>query len=82
MTPLIISATDLKRDTSEILNSVIFGNNEAIIERFGEPVAKIVPIAKVIKKDLKDRIKLYFGSLPDFPKVHKDRFFRNKTIKL
>lgn len=82
MTPLVISATDLKRDTSEILNSVIYGGSEATIERFGEPVARIVPISKGIKKDLKDKIKLYFGSLPDFPKVRKDRFFRNRVIRL
>jgi len=76
-----VSSTDLKRDTAGILNSVIYGGIEAVVERYGEAVAKIVPIKKERKK--RDWIKIidkYYGAIPDFPEVHKMRYSRKRDV--
>ncbi len=39
----IISATELKNKVSEVLNDVAFKGNVTVIERYGKPIAKIVP---------------------------------------
>ncbi len=73
----VISATELKNKISEILNDVAFKGNIAVIERYGKPIAKIVPaenLEKVLNK--------YFGALPDFPDVTKFRRSRKKKLTL
>lgn len=73
----VISATELKNKVSEILNDVAFKGNIAVIERYGKPIAKIVPaenLDKVLNK--------YFGALPDFPDVTKFRRSRKKKLIL
>lgn len=73
----VISATELKNKVSEVLNEVAFKGNVAIIERYGKPIAKIVPtenLDKVLNK--------YFGALPDFPDVTKFRRSRKKKLVL
>lgn len=79
-----ISATDLKKNVSEILNKVRYGKKVAIIERFGKPVAKIVPFDDSTKteKNLTDKIKNYFGVLPDFPEVASKRYFKRRRVSL
>lgn len=72
-----ISATELKNKVSEVLNEVAFKGNIAVIERYGKPIAKIVPagnLDKVLGK--------YFGALPDFPDVTKFRRSRKKKLVL
>ena len=79
----VISATELKNRVSEILNEVTFKGNIAVIERYGKPVAKIVPVREVIrsKEEIKRVLDETFGSIPDFPDITKDRYFRKrKTI--
>lgn len=39
-----ISATELKNKISEILNNTYFKGRVSIIERYGKPIAKIVPV--------------------------------------
>lgn len=71
----IISATELKNRVSEVLNDVAFKGNVAVIERYGKPIAKIVPaenLDKVLNK--------YYGALPDFPDVTKFRRSRKKKL--
>ncbi|MGD8744648.1 MAG: type II toxin-antitoxin system prevent-host-death family antitoxin [Candidatus Woesebacteria bacterium] len=78
-----ISSTKLKRDTAEILNSVVYGNTEAIVERYGKPVAKLVPIKSkkgTNKRDWGKVIEKYYGAIPNFPDVTKDRLSRKKDI--
>ena len=79
----MISATKLKNNISYILNEIHFKGNVALIERYGKPIAKIVPIkdeetATSLKKVLDDS----FGILSDFPDVTKARRSRKKTIQM
>ena len=60
-------STKLKKDTAEIINLVAYGNIEAIIERHGEPLVRIVPVGnKKEHVDLEKKLKKHFGSIPDF----------------
>lgn len=70
-----ISTTKLKTDTADILNMVAYGNTEAIIERHGEPLVRIVPIKELKRstEEVRNAIDITFGSLPDFPEVTKFR---------
>jgi prevent-host-death family protein len=77
-----ISSTDLKNKTAEILNLVSFGGVEAIIERHGRPLAKILPFKEEEKRNLKENLKKYFGAIADFPQVVKNRYFKRKKIHL
>lgn len=78
-----VSSTDLKLNTAEILNMVAYGGHEMVVERYGEELVRISPIVKKTKrKDYKKIIDKYFGALPDFPDVTKDRYFRERQISL
>ncbi len=78
-----LSSTELKRNTAEVLNSVAFGKVEAIVERYGEPLVKIIPMRTAEKKrDFKEALDKYFGTIPDFPSVSKSRHFRRRASKL
>lgn len=57
---ITVSATDLKRDTSEIINKVAYGGVSAVVEKHGEPVVKIVPATLVTKQSGIDAV---FGSI-------------------
>ncbi len=82
----VISATELKNKVSEILNEVAFKGNVAVVERYGKPIVKIVPVndkaKKMSKKDIKRVLDETFGILPDFPDVTKFRRSRRKTFSL
>jgi len=84
MNTLNISSSDLKKNVAEILNDVYFGKKTAVINRYGKPVAKIIPIdgytAK--SKNIHSILDKYFGILPDFPDVAKERSFRKRSIRL
>ena len=74
MNTRIVTASDLKLKTAEILNMVAYGGTEAIVERYGEKLVKIVPIMLPnTKKDYKSLVSKYYGSMPDFPEVYKSR---------
>lgn len=78
-----LSSTELKRNTAEVLNSVAFGKVEAIVERYGEPLVRIVPMkASEKRRDFKKVLDGYFGAIPDFPSVSKTRHFRHRALKL
>lgn len=72
-----ISSSELKRSVADILNGVYFGKKTAIIKRYGKIVAKIIPADEKEKKTKSIRFLLnkYFGILPDFPNVSKERNF-------
>lgn len=82
----VISATELKNRVSEVLNEVAFKGNATVIERYGKPIVRIVPIddkaRKMSKKDVKRVSDETFGILPDFPDVTKFRRSRRKTFSL
>lgn len=83
MSTTFISATQLKNDTAAIINTVIFNKRSITIEKYGKPVARIVPIVTAIKKlTLEEALAKTYGSVPDFPEVHLKRTFRKRTISL
>jgi prevent-host-death family protein len=78
-----LSSTELKRNTAEVLNSVAFGKIEAVVERYGEPLVKIIPMKTVKRKyDFEKALDGYFGAIPNFPDVRKFRHFRRRAPKL
>lgn len=81
-----ISATDLKNRISEVLNEVAFKGNVAVIERYGKPIVRIVPVndkaKKMSERDIRKVLDETFGILPDFPDVTKYRRSRRKTFSL
>jgi len=79
----MFSATKLKNNISYILSEIHYKGDVAIIERYGRPIAKIVPIkdnetVTSLKKVLDDS----YGILPDFPDVTKERSSRKRTTSL
>lgn len=79
----MISATKLKNNISYILNEIHFKGNVALIERYGKPIAKIVPIRNGENvTGLKKALHNFYGILPDFPDVTKSRKSRKKTLGL
>lgn len=78
------SASELKDKVSDILNDVYFKKRIAIIERYGKPIAKIVPVDTIERSvaDAKKAVESTFGVIPDFPDVTKDRVSRKKSITL
>lgn len=79
-----ISASELKRNVSEILNAVHFEKKVTVIERYGKPIVKIVPFDEnnTSEKSVGPLLEEYFGVLPDFPDVKNDRKFRKRTTSL
>ncbi|MBI3290472.1 type II toxin-antitoxin system prevent-host-death family antitoxin [Candidatus Microgenomates bacterium] len=81
-----ISATELKNRVSEILNEVYYRGNEAVVERYGKPIAKIVPAdferPTRNPKDIEKALNATFGIMPDFPDVTKFRRSRRKKFSL
>lgn len=75
-----ISASELKRNTSDVLNKIIYGGETVVILRHNKEVAKITPNSPgsdLTKKNLEALNKKYAGSRPNFPDVKKYR--RNKN---
>lgn len=74
-----VTATELKRDTSKILNEVIYTSKPIDVYKYGEMVASITPVKGVIRYAETKKEKLlrlrdkYAGSMPNFPDVTKDR---------
>lgn len=78
-----ISATDLKKNISEVLSRVYYEKQITIVKRHDEPIVKMVPMEKTeTKKDIAAILDKYYGIMPDFPDVTKMRKFRKRTIKL
>lgn len=70
-----ISATELKNKVAEVLNKAYFGGDVTVIERFGKPIAKIVPVEekRETKSNIAKSLKETFGSISEFPEVTKYR---------
>lgn len=73
-----VSAITLKNNVSNILNEVYFNKRTTVIKRYGEIIAKIVPVDKK-NKDVRSVLDKYFGALPDFTLVSKRRNFKKRT---
>ena len=78
--PNIISATELKNNVSDILNDVYFNGRVTVVERYGKPIAEIMPVREAVKskEEIKRVLDETFGSIPDFPDVTKKRYFRQR----
>ncbi len=77
------TATQLKQNTAAIINQVYYQNQPIVIEMYGKPFVKIVPIDQdpiIETPQVKKKLKKYFGSIPNLetPK----RFFRDKDLSL
>lgn len=80
--PKAFTATELKNNPAEILNLAIYGGYEVMIEKYGEEVAKVIPVKRnIAKKNYKELLAEFYGSMPDFPDVTKDRKSR-KYVKI
>lgn len=78
-----ISATELKKNISDVLNRVYYKGEETLVKRHNEVIAKIIPVAK--EKNLPDKkvlLKKYFGIMPDFPDITGMRHFRKRKTTL
>lgn len=78
----VISATELKNKVSEVLNSVYFTGNETVIEKYGRPIVKIIPVREVKRnrEEIRKVLDATFGSIPDFPDVRSFRYFRKRKV--
>lgn len=77
------SSTELKNNTSEILNRVYYEKKTALVKKHGVVWAKIVPVTEGYQSaDTHDLIGKYFGSIKDFPLVKERRYFRKRKISL
>lgn len=74
-----ISATELKQQTAEILNMVLYQGKTAYIERHGKIIAKIMPVNNPITSKIKET---YFGTIPEFPDVISDRLRKERDVDL
>ncbi|RLD03120.1 MAG: hypothetical protein DRI56_13035 [Chloroflexota bacterium] len=84
MNGLRISATDLKKNVSQVLSEVYFHKKPTIVERYGKAIVKIVPITSKAKEKapLKEVLNAYYGALPSFPPAAKARKFRKRSLSL
>lgn len=72
--PKSFTATELKNNPAEILNLAVYGGYEVMIKKYGEEIAKVVPIKRnMVKKDYRKIMAKYLGAIPDFPDVTKFR---------
>lgn len=82
MKTLTIPASDLKNKTARVLNQVAYGQATVIVERFGRPVAKIVPVLGKETDLMARELNKTFGKIPDFPNVRSERKFTRKAVSL
>ena len=84
MNTTYVTASELKRNAAEILNSVYYKKNITVVEKFGKAIAKIIPIdeKESSKTKIAEKLKFYFGALPDFPSVNITRKFRRRISSL
>lgn len=78
-----ISATDLKKNISDVLNRTYYKGEETVIKRHNEAIAKIIPVVK--EKSITDKkaiLKKYFGIIPDFPDITRMRYLRKRKINI
>ncbi len=85
MNTSFISATDLKKNISDVLNRVYYEKKITIVKRHNEPIAKIVPLEKTeAKKDISAILDKYYGIWKDESWAkdigRRSRHFRKRTI--
>ena len=62
----VISATNAKNNFSDILNHVHYSNEDFIVERNGEKVALIIPLADAaLTKEKAEKLGKLFGVISD-----------------
>lgn len=77
MNTFTVTATDLRKNASDILNRVYYEKKIALVERAGKVIVRMHPENTDISKEpLLDVWNRYAGSIPDFPDIKK--FRRNK----
>lgn len=69
-----ITATELKNNLSDILNKVIYEDVQYSVYRHGKEVVTLIkPDPKEKLKEIREGLKKYKGSMPNFPDVKKYR---------
>lgn len=63
-----ITATQLKRDTANVINKVIYTGQDVTIERYGVVVARITPASRPEGDSASNLLKKYRGSIPGLNK--------------
>lgn len=81
MNTFVVTTTELKRDTSNVINRVTYEKIIAIIKRHGKTVAKITPADEPVR-DINKIWQSFAGSIPDFPDVTKYRRSRKRFPRL
>lgn len=85
MNTSFISATDLKKNISDVLNRVYYEKQITIVKRHDIPIAKIIPVEKTeARKDLAAILDKYYGIWKNEPWAknigRKSRRFRKRTV--
>ena len=82
----IVSAADARKDFANLLNLVAFNGARIVVERYGEPVAEIVPTIKETKtkKDWEKIVRGYAGMWKDYDWAkdigRPSRYFRDRDL--
>jgi prevent-host-death family protein len=85
-----VTATELKNNTSEIINRMYYGNEVIGLEKHGKEIGRIVPVNtdnKYTREQvdiLKKALKKYAGSMPDLDinEIKKARTLNTKDLNL
>ncbi|OGM31679.1 hypothetical protein A2803_04590 [Candidatus Woesebacteria bacterium RIFCSPHIGHO2_01_FULL_44_21] len=79
-----INASDARNNFFTILEEVYNAKKTFEIKKAGITVARLLGPGRDTKrkniKDFKEAIDKHFGSIPDFPEVHKMRFSKKRDV--
>jgi len=82
MTPLNVTATSLKNNTANVLNTVIYKKRSVNIKRHGKLVARIVPAEAVLREDLRKKLDSYYGAALDIELVKRSKSSRKISFNV
>ncbi len=79
-----ISASDLAKNVSDILNRVAYENTPVLILRHGKPIVKMLPAqtSDRFHQSPLETLDRFFGAALDFPSVRTRRRFRRRIASL
>lgn len=82
MSTITISATQLKNETADILNQVIFKGTVAVVSKYGKPLVKIIRVeeSETVSPNYETLLSNFYGKVNDFPNTHDLRDFREKDL--
>jgi len=75
-----ISSSNLKGNVSSILHDAYYKGVTTVIKKYGKPIAKVSPYEE--EGSTYSKLGDFYGSLPNFPEVTKERKFKRKIQSL